>query len=243
MTAASKLRGISGAAAAAYNPLTELTWFDAWWAEDPAWTPPSELGNITTLNGNGTDGTDWTVATPNTRVRYTSSASDLNNQPAVDHTAAGSSTISHYPKATFGSTLTESWSVVVIGVAENTNVRYHTDGIVATAYTRAVVSSDGTDFGFFTGAWTTGPTADTDAHLFVGVSPSAGDNKLLVDGALWESSTAAGTLTGSVLGSTTSGRRERGCSATRRSSATTAGMLPRTALGATLKHGRKTTTD
>ena len=202
MTAVQKLLMASGGGVL-FDPLADIGWFDAFWAGDPDWSNPGDGNNISTLRGVGTDGTDWSVVTPNAACTFDEVvASGFNSQPAIRFASPATRALA--PKATFGSTITETWSVVAIGKRDSVGVNYFIDGL--TGGTRAILSAAAADaaakFRFYTAANTTSAvTQDTAVHLHVGVSPSSGNNQYQIDnGTADTASVNAVSLTGSHIG-------------------------------------------
>jgi hypothetical protein len=194
-------RAASGAAGGVtFDPLGDITWFDAWWAEDPAWTNPGDGNNIpaTGLNGNGSDATDFVIDTVTTTVTYASSGT-INNRPAIRF-SGGSSNNLYFPTATFGSTLTEPWSVVTIAKQDSTSTLYLCDG--TSAAQRSILSDNGSgNWRFFAGGnVVSSASTDTNAHLFVGHSSNSGASFIEVDGTQSTATVAASAPTGVHVG-------------------------------------------
>jgi hypothetical protein len=68
------------------NPFTIAPWHAAYWASDPAWTPPADGAAVTTWRDGSGNGRDMTTSGG---PLYRASSSVLGNKPAVDLNAPG----------------------------------------------------------------------------------------------------------------------------------------------------------
>lgn len=101
------------AAAPSYNPLTSISWYAAWWAEDPDWTPPADGGAVSSWRNAGTNGVAATQGTGIKQPLYRASVASLNNRPAVDFDGSNDTLSS-----SFGETLSQPLTRVVVGVLD-----------------------------------------------------------------------------------------------------------------------------
>ncbi len=97
-----------GGAAAAFDPLSSITWHSAYWAEDPDWTNPGD-GNAVTSWRDGS-GNGRTLTPPGTGPIYTASTSGMNNRPALTYSSAVNRRLT---SASF-TTLAQTFSLVQI---------------------------------------------------------------------------------------------------------------------------------
>jgi hypothetical protein len=70
-----------------FDPLTSIPWVSAYWASDPAWTPPADGGAVTDWPDAGTANADLAQATAAVQPTYRAAVAALNNKPAVEFAA------------------------------------------------------------------------------------------------------------------------------------------------------------
>lgn len=73
---------------AAFDPLGDISWYGAIWAEDPDQTPPSSGGAVTSWRNAGSDGGNWTDR-GGTSPLWQSSVASFNSKPCFDFTNNG----------------------------------------------------------------------------------------------------------------------------------------------------------
>lgn len=153
-----------------FDPLRSIAWRAAWWAGDPGWANPGN-GNLVTTWTDGTgNGRNLTTAAKPT---FRSSVAALNNQPAVDFTAASKS-------LSVTDSLTGGFSLVLIAV--------YTSVTGGNRYAFGNFS-DGFMFGYegtintwrlYNGIDSAGVPPDTSAHFFAGFV-NGGSSKFIVN--------------------------------------------------------------
>lgn len=97
------------------NPLTDMSWYAAFWASDPSWTPPADGAAVDSWRNGGTLGTAAVQATGAKQPLYRAAAANLNSKPAIDFdgTDDGLEVLS-------GVSLAQSFTVVWIGSLDTT---------------------------------------------------------------------------------------------------------------------------
>ena len=165
-----------------FHPLTSIPWHSAFWASDPAWTPPADGAPVTSWRNAGTSGAN---ATPDTgqQPTYRAAFTALNGKPAVDFGTTAR------PLVTGSPTITQPLHVVLIGwqdPAGNGQENQITDGTLS----RTIIENFGAganfklyagDFIDYVGAGRTGPFvfitlhATSSAHRSNGTAYTGGN--------------------------------------------------------------------
>jgi hypothetical protein len=100
-----------------FNPLTAISWYSAFWAEDPLWTPPADGAAVDSWRNGGTLGTAATQTGANRPV-YRASNSVLGNKPCIEFDGTDDRLI-----ITSGVSLAQDFSIVVITTLDNNVAR------------------------------------------------------------------------------------------------------------------------
>jgi hypothetical protein len=195
-------RGSRGtqAAGGAFNPLTDVAWDHAYWAEGPEYVA---LGY-----GNGVESVNWpdeigTADLPRggggTGALY-SATGGANSKPALNFATSRWHQTGVLSWAA-------PWSWVVIGKHGGTNSTRIISGQHANPSFSQIYRDGSGNFGFYMNGEVADGAADTNNHMFLAYCPASGSRVLGVDGA--ESSGGTSGLTLTVL-NTSGGNAEYG---------------------------------
>jgi hypothetical protein len=72
------------AAASSFAPLTDISWYAAYWASDPDWTAPADGGALDSGWRDGSGNARTITATGGNRPLYRATTTALNNKPSVE---------------------------------------------------------------------------------------------------------------------------------------------------------------
>jgi hypothetical protein len=86
MTAALRqLAARQRAGSALFDPLSDIAWHSAYWAEDPDWTNPGDGNQVTSFRDGSGNGR--TLTAPGTGPTFTASVAVMNSRPALTYTS------------------------------------------------------------------------------------------------------------------------------------------------------------
>jgi hypothetical protein len=159
-----------------FDPLTSIPWAAAFWASDPAVTPPANGAVIpSTWNQPGSyTATEWTRVQSPTFV-----ASWQNGKPAINFPGTGGST-QHRLTTTFAATNQAQVTVAIIGETTSSESDLM-DGIDSSA-DRLVLDRTGGQWRMYRGSNVVSTTSDGLPHLFIARYFNDGADTLTVDG-------------------------------------------------------------
>lgn len=179
---------------APFDLLTSISWYAAYWAEDPGWTNPGN-GNTVTTWDDAVGSRNLTQGTAASRPTYRSSSATLNNKPALEF-------VSDFFTDTAASwgTLTQPVSIVVIGFWTSPDAS--TDAIIGANSGTFLLRKNATPLvQLFAASGLNGTTPNSSAHLFGGVYNGASSN-LIYDGTLTSGNVGSGSMAGVTISGT-----------------------------------------
>ena len=174
-----------------FDPLADVPWTSAWWAEDPNWTDPGD-GNPVPQWDAGVGTHDLVeAASASQPPTYRAAVTQMGGQPAIDF-ATGD-----WMEAT-GLAQSQPNTIVFVFRAKDTSDRALCDGLSSRQFIRS-----GTNYQWFAGSSRTGGTGDTDnPHILVAnFTTQTGSRALEVDGvAVNTQSPGSNSLNGFTVG-------------------------------------------
>lgn len=188
----------AGTPTSSFDPLTDITWAKLSWASDPDWTPPSDLGAVSSWRNAGSVSGDHTdLATAANDPTYHAAYANLNGQPALVFDGTNDALYS----AAF-TAIAQPWSLVVItyqGSLVSRAIGSAQVGAGASSYLGTITS--GTVWYLGTSAANiSGGTVTTGSHVVVGVVNGA-SSLIAVDGVTVATGTiGSGTATRTGIG-------------------------------------------
>lgn len=183
----SRNAGAPGAAPATFDPLVDVTWHSAFFAQDPDWTPPADGGAVSQWDDGSGNGRHATQGTGGAQPTYRAAYANLNGLPAVEFD--GSADFLATSVFTVSARPAQPWSVVVVYYQASITPRSWM-GITPSSSSYFGTMMSGTDWIANGGAGAlTGPGATAGKHLYVAVGNGA-SSKIEVDG----TSVATGTI-------------------------------------------------
>lgn len=193
---------VTGGGGGGFDPLADITWKAAFWADDPSWTNPGDGNPVTSWRDAGTEGVDPTQATASIKPTFRSSTASLNNRATVEFDA-GDNLVS----TNWGSSITGISGIFIVFDLDATGTVQLFDG--NDSGNRRGMYLDGGSWRLFCGTVQAGGTNDTNAHyadMKVGTTTSNLDD-LNIDGASVISGVNSGTnnMDGIVIGSNYTG--------------------------------------
>jgi hypothetical protein len=130
----------------------------AFWASDPAWTPPSEGGAVTAWPDRGTEGKD---AVEKIRDPLTYTSNGINGKPAI----VGNGTDQGLHTNQWDSPLEQPFTIIAVAAAGSTN-GYITDGYGLGSRQVLYRVAPG-EWAYYAGSTASGGTSNTDPQIFV----------------------------------------------------------------------------
>lgn len=170
----------------AFDPLNDIAWHTAFWAEDPNWTDPGDGNAVSQWDDASGNGRHATQATASKQPTYRSSVSAFSNQPAVQGDGTDDTVrTSSFTAVSQPTTIVAVASAVVGDDADPAIV----DGYESTNR-QHIWRSPGNGWSIYAGAIQRGGTTDADPHLFIATFDST--DTLEVDGTTVVSADAGG---------------------------------------------------
>ncbi len=164
----------TSAPAPSFDPLVDITWAAAYFAEDPDWTPPADGGAVSQWDDGSGNARHVSQGTGTARPTYRASVAALNGKPAVQWD--GTSDV--LSSSTF-TAVTQPWSWVIVADATGAAaVRRAVSNNGGTSWVRRDVTTDDLTVNPGTSNVTAAGTL-TGAHLLIGVGNGASSAAIL----------------------------------------------------------------
>ena len=178
---------VAAAPAPSFDPLVDVTWHSAFFAEDPDWTPPADGAAVSQWDDGSGNGRHAVQATGANQPLYRAASSVMNNKPAVEAVDTTDSLAQ-----TAYTAIAQPFSLVFLGRL-GTASAFMTDGLSAAAVNR-IVFIRAASWNPNAGTGRTYGTGDGNTHLFEWIINGA-NAKLLIDGTQVGSTESHGTNT------------------------------------------------
>lgn len=184
-------------AAGGFDPLSDISWHSAFWADDPAWTNPGDGNAVTTARDGSGNGRDWTQATAAKKPTFRATDASFNNRAVIEFDGTDDTMLqSAYTGIATG-------TVMVVGRLRTVAEVGIFNGLTAsTRWALGVILPD-SDWNLHQGIpspGVSGGTPNTSAHLFQGTFSAT--DQLFVDGtSIGTASAGTESLTGMALAS------------------------------------------
>lgn len=171
----SRNAGATGAAPATFDPLVDITWAAAYFAEDPDWVAPADGAAVSQWDDGSGNGLHATQGTPADRPLYRAAVVAMNNQPGVEFASTDNLVVGAF------TAVSVPYSIVILGRTSNVGVTQ--EWVTAGTGTDPRVGHTATPAWFWDPSTLagTGGTPNTNAHLLTAIA-TAGNDTLQVDG-------------------------------------------------------------